>query len=130
MTTIIFISPLVYQPILKEGIVILSLSVLGIVTFSNIITVLVSCYLSYLFPPRWNYLIGRSPIYVISAGKALGILICLFIEINFEFNFYFIFALCILVYGCICLFLLFYKDFRVKIIARIIRKKAFENKGI
>ena len=130
LATIIFISPLLYLRILLESNSILSISVLGITTISDIITVLVSCYLSYLFPPRWNYLIGRSPIYVISAGKAMGILISLFMEINFEFNFYIVFALCILVYGCIFVFLLIYKDFRIKIIARIIRKKAFEDKGI
>ena len=128
--TIIFISPLLYTRLLTEGIFVLSISVLGIATFSNIITVLISCYLSYLFPPRWNYIIGRSPIYVISAGKALGIFICLFIKINLEFNFYFVFALCVIFYGCILVFLIIYKDFRIKIIARIIRKKALEDKGI
>lgn len=130
LATIIFISPLLYTPLLNEGIFVLTISVLGIITFSNIISVLISCYLSYLFPPRWNYRIGRSPIYVISAGKALGILICLFMKINFEFHFYFVFALCVLLYGCIFAFLLIYKDFRIKIIARIIRKKALEDKGI
>ena len=128
--TIIFISPLVYKPILNESFLVLSIVVLDITLFTNIITVLVSCYFSYLFPPRWNYLIGRSPIYVISAGKALGILLCLFIKVSFEFNFYFIFALCILIYGAIIGFLVRYKDLRIKIIARIIRKKAFEDKGI
>ena len=130
LATIIFISPLLYTPLLNEGIFVLTISVLGIITFSNIISVLISCYLSYLFPPRWNYRIGRSPIYVISAGKALGILICLFMKINFEFHFYFVFSLCVLLYGCIFVFLLIYKDFRIKIIARIIRKKALEDKGI
>ena len=130
IATIIFVSPLVYVPILKESILILSLVVLGITSFSNILTVLVSCYFSYLFPPRWNYLIGRSPIYVISAGKALGILFNLFIKVSLDFNFYFIFALCILVYGTIFGFLVAYKDLRIKIIARIIRKKAIEDKGI
>ena len=128
--TIIFISPLLYTRLLTEGIFVLSISVLGITTFSNIITVLISCYLSYLFPPRWNYIIGRSPIYVISAGKALGIFICLFIKINLEFNFYFVCALCVIFYGCVLVFLIVYKDFRIKIIARIIRKKALEDKGI
>ena len=128
--TIIFISPLVYKPILNESFLVLSIVVLDITLFTNIITVLVSCYFSYLFPPRWNYLIGRSPIYVISAGKALGILLCLFIKVSFEFNFYFVFALCILIYGAIIGFLVMYKDLRIKIIARIIRKKAFEDKGI
>ena len=128
--TIIFISPLLYTRLLTEGIFVLSISVLGIATFSNIITVLISCYLSYLFPPRWNYIIGRSPIYVISAGKALGIFICLFIKINLEFNFYFVCALCVIFYGCVLVFLIVYKDFRIKIIARIIRKKALEDKGI
>ena len=128
--TIIFISPLLYTRLLTEGIFVLSISVLGITTFSNIISVLISCYLSYLFPPRWNYIIGRSPIYVISAGKALGIFICLFIKINLEFTFYFVFALCVIFYGCVLVFLIVYKDFRIKIIARIIRKKALEDKGI
>ena len=130
LTTIIFISPLLYTRFLSDGIFVLTISVIGIITFSNIITVLISCYLAYLFPPRWNYIIGRSPIYVISAGKALGILICLFNEINLETHFYFVFALCVLLYGCIFVFLLVYKDFRIKIIARIIRKRALEDKGI
>ena len=130
LVSIIFISPLLYTRLLKESVIVLSIVVLGKVTFSNIITVLVSCYLSYLFPPRWNYIIGRMPIYIISAGKALGILISLFIEISFETNYYFIFALCIIFYGCTLGVLFIYKDFRIKIIARIIRKKAFEDKGI
>ena len=130
IATIIFISTSLYARILKESIIVITIVVLGIVSFSNVITVLVSCHLSYLFPPRWSYLIGRMPIYTISAGEALGILICLFIEINFEINFYLDFALCILIYGSTLGFLVVYKDFRIKIIARIIRKKAFEDKGI
>ena len=128
--SIIFLTPLLYTPILKETIIFLSFAILGIVTLSNIITALVSCYLSYLFPPRWNYFLGRMPIYVISLGKGLGILLCLFCNISVEIGFYVLFALCVIFYGCVIAFLFLYKDFRIKIIARIIRKKAFEDKGI
>jgi hypothetical protein len=128
--SIIFITPLLYPPILKETIIFLSFAVLGIVTLSNIITALVSCYLSYLFPPRWNYFLGRMPIYVISLGKGLGILLCLFCNISVEVGFYVLYAICAIFYGCVIAFLFLYNDFRIKIIARIIRKKAFEDKGI
>ena len=128
--SIIFISPLLYTRILKESLFVLSLSVSGIAAFSNIINVLVSSYLSYLFPPRWNPFIGRMPIYIISAGKALGILLCLFIDISVEMDLYIIYGFCIIAYGCIVIVLMKYKDFRIKIISRIIRKKAFEDKGI
>ena len=130
VVSFIFMAPLLYVRILKESIYVLSLSVLGVASFSNIITVLASCYLSYLFPPRWNYFLGRMPIYTISAGKAIGILICLFISSSADISFYIIFAICVLFYGGIIVFLMLYKDFRIKIIARIIRKKAFEDKGI
>ena len=125
-----FISPLLYTRILKESLFVLSLSVLGLSAFSNIINVLISSYLSYLFPPRWNRFIGRMPIYAISAGKAFGILICLFIDISVEVDLYIIYGFSIAAYGCIIFVLLKYQDFRIKIILRIIRKKAFEDKGI
>ena len=99
VVSFIFMAPLLYVRILKESIYVLSLSVLGVASFSNIITVLASCYLSYLFPPRWNYFLGRMPIYVISLGKGLGILLCLFCNISVEIGFYVLFALCVIFYG-------------------------------
>ena len=130
IVSIVFLTPSLYTPILINTMTVLSFSVLGIVTLSNIITTLASCYLSYLFPPRWNYFLGRMPIYVISLGKGVGILLCLFCNIKIEVEFYIFYALLVLCYGSIIAFLFIYKEFRIKIIARIIRKKAFEDKGI
>ena len=130
IVSIVFITPSLYTQILKNSMIVLSLTTLGIVTLSNIITTLASCYLSYLYPPRWNYFLGRMPIYVISLGKAVGIIICLFSNISVDVEFYIFYALCFLFYGCMLAFLFLYKEFRIKIIARIIRKKAFEDKGI
>ena len=130
IVSIVFITPSLYTPILKNTIIVLLLTTLGIVTLSNIITTLVSCYLSYLYPPRWNYFLGRMPIYVISLGKAVGIILSLFSNISVDVEFYIFYAFCVLFYGAIIAFLFIYKEFRIKIIARIIRKKAFEDKGI
>ena len=130
IVSIVFITPSLYTPILKNTIIVLLLTTLGIVTLSNIITTLVSCYLSYLYPPRWNYFLGRMPIYVISLGKAVGIILSLFSNISVDVQFYIFYAFCVLFYGGIIAFLFIYKEFRIKIIARIIRKKAFEDKGI
>ena len=130
IVSIVFVTPSLYTPILINTMTVLSFLVLGIITLSNIITTLASCYLSYLFPPRWNYFLGRMPIYVISLGKGVGILLCLFCNIKIEVEFYIFYALLVLFYGCIIAFLFIYKEFRIKIIARIIRKKAFEDKGI
>ena len=130
IVSIVFITPSLYTQILKNSMIVLSLTTLGIVTLSNIITTLVSCYLSYLYPPRWNYFLGRMPIYVISLGKAVGIILSLFSNISVDVEFYIFYAFCVLFYGAIIAFLFIYKEFRIKIIARIIRKKAFEDKGI
>ena len=130
IVSIVFITPSLSTLILKNTMIVLSLTTLCIVTLSNIITTLVSCYLSYLYPPRWNYFLGRMPIYVISLGKAVSIILCLFSNISVEVEFYIFYALCVLFYGSIVAFLFIYKEFRIKIIARIIRKKAFEDKGI
>ena len=129
-STIVFLSPLLYDRILINSTLILSLAVLSIVLFSNIIIILCSGYLSFLLPPRWSIVLGRIPLYIILTGRGVGMLICLFMEISITFNIIFIFCLCALVYGFVIGFLIIYKDFRIKIISRIIRKRAFEEKGI
>ena len=74
IATIIFISPLLYSPILGRAFLILLISS-AIILLCTIITILTSCYLSYLLPPGWTMFfvrVGRMPLSVIIFGKFRG----------------------------------------------------------
>ena len=127
IATIIFVSPIIYEPILDSGYLVLFIMA-GISVFTTIIVVLCSCYLSYLLPPGWKFFFihaGRLPLILIIFGKFNGILI----SIN-KFNEIIIFIITIAAYGVIIISLLMTHDFRIKVIARIMRKRIFESSGI
>ena len=77
MATIIFLSPLLYAPILESNYLILGISS-GAILLCTIISILASCYLSYLLPPGWKIFFihaGRLPSCLIVFGKVVGILL-------------------------------------------------------
>ena len=101
---------------------------------SSIIEVLSSCYLAYLTPPEWkisNFNAGMLPLIIMTFGKLSGCLICLtaFSE-NLMLNHYIIIGLSFIGYAICSIFILKSKNFRVKAIARIIRKSELEQNVI
>ena len=95
-----------------------------------IIEVLSSCYLAYLTPPEWVFSqinAGALPLFVMTFGKLCGCLICLTAFTgNLLFNHHIIIGLTILGYGISGIFILKSKNFRIKAIARIMRKSELE----
>ena len=127
-TTILFLSPLLYSPILESNYLVLSIST-GAILLCTIISILASCYLSYLLPPGWKIFFihaGRLPSCLIVFGKVVGILLNL-VE---NYKIYTIFGITFLCYISIIIYLFITHNFRIKVIARIMRKRIFENIGI
>ena len=135
IATIIFISPLLYSPILGSAFLILLISS-AIILLCTIITILTSCYLSYLLPPGWTMFfirIGRMPLSVIIFGKFIGTLFSMINSTeqgNNNNNFITIFIIIFISYVGIIIYLFIKNNFRIKVIARIMRKRVFENIGI
>ena len=132
ITTIIFLSPLLYNPISESKYLYLFITS-GIFLLCTIITILASCYLSYLLPPGWTlscFRAGKLPLCLIIFGKFIGITLSLLINFNEKYNIYCIFAISALSYAIIIIHLLVTNNFRIKVIARIMRKRVFENIGI
>ena len=132
ITTIIFISPLLYSPISESKLLYLFIAS-GLSCLSSIITILCSSYLSYLLPPGLTILsnihVGKLPLFLIVFGKFVGILISMFNHVK-NYNIYIIFILIIITYISIMIYLMVTNNFRIKVIARIMRKRVFENIGI
>jgi hypothetical protein len=128
MATIIFLSPLLYSPILESNYLILGIST-GAILLCTIISILASCYLSYLLPPGWKIFFihaGRLPSCLIVFGKVVGILLNM-VE---NYKIYIIFSIISICYISIIIYLFITNNFRIKVIARIMRKRIFENIGI
>jgi hypothetical protein len=101
-----------------------------VILISSIIEVLSSCYLAYLTPPEWKFShinAGALPLYVMTFGKICGCLICLSAFSNkVILNHHIIISITILGYGISGIFILKSKNFRIKAIARIMRKLELE----
>ena len=131
IATIIFVSPLIYSPILDSKLLVLFIAS-SIILLCTILGILTSCYLSYLVPPGWTFLFmraGRLPLILIIFGKFIGIL-CSLLNSKEKYNAYAVFIITILSYGTIIIYLFTTNNFRIKVIARIMRKRVFENIGI
>ena len=103
-----------------------------IILFTSIIEVLSSCYLAYLTPPEWkfsNFNAGALPLYISTFGKLSGCLICLIssIENYWYLNYIIVIILTFIGYGISGFYILKSKNFRIKSIARIIRKSELES---
>ena len=132
LSTIIFISPLLYNPISNSKILYILIAY-GVILLCSILTILASCYLSYLLPPGWTiccFRAGKLPLFLIIFGKIVGIFINILNSKNNNLNINTIFGVTILSYGIIIVYLLNNQNFRIKVIARIMRKRVFENIGI
>ena len=101
---------------------------------SSIIEVLSSCYLAYLTPPEWKFShfnAGILPLVIMTFGKLSGCLICLAAFTGkLELNYYIIIGLTFVGYGISTIFILKSKNFRVKAVARIMRKVELEQNYI
>ena len=100
----------------------------------KIIEIMCSCYLVYLMPPQWKYAHIRAsslPIYLMTIGKILGCIVCFicydYTNIKlYKYNQVILIGITFIVYGIIGLVILKSPNFRVKALARILRKKAVE----
>ena len=97
-----------------------------VILISSIIEVLSSCYLAYLTPPEWKFChinAGVLPLYIMSFGKLIGCLICLTSLIDIALlNIYVIITFTFIGYGITGFYIIKSKNFRIKAIARIMRK--------
>ena len=100
----------------------------------KIIEIMCSCYLVYLMPPQWKYAHIRAsslPIYLMTIGKIFACVVC-FICYDYEnisvykYNQIILIAIALISYGIIGLVILKSPNFRVKALARILRRKAVE----
>ena len=100
----------------------------------KIIEIRCSCYLVYLMPPQWKYAHIRAsslPIYLMTIGKILACIVCFicydYSDIKlYKYNQIILIGIAFIVYGIIGLVILKSPNFRVKALARILRKKAVE----
>ena len=130
MLTIFLMVPLSIYNVVENHIIIYFIIISLVFLISSIIEVLSSCYLAYLTPPEWKFSqinAGALPLYVMTFGKLSGCLICLTAFTgNYLFNHHIIIGLTILGYGISGIFILKSKNFRIKAIARIMRKSELE----
>ena len=97
---------------------------------TRFIEIICSLMLSYINPPLWtwcNFKTGKFPLVLISFGESFG---CFSVSLFKEYNRYFIFGCTVSIYGFLFILLLIYKDFRIKAITRILRKKDLEFLGV
>ena len=130
--TIILLAPLSFEINLIAYFIIISF----IFLLSSIIEVVSSCYLAYLTPPdhKFSHInAGALPLYIITFGKLCGCLICLTsfadtIEtINLKnLNNHVVIFLIFIGYGISGFYMVKSKNFRIKAIARIMRKSELE----
>ena len=94
-----------------------------------------SCYLVYLIPPQWKYAHIRAsslPIYIMTIGKFCSCFLCFlcfnidYDNIILKYNIIILIVICFLAYGIIGLIIYKSTTFRVKALARVLRKKATE----
>ena len=127
--TILLMIPLSIEYVV-DNIIIYFIIISLVFLISSIIEVLSSCYLAYLTPPEWKFSrfnAGALPLYVMTFGKLCGCLICFTaFTSNLLLNHHIIISLTILGYGISGIFILKSKNFRIKAIARIMRKTELE----
>ena len=125
-SNIILMIPLTFQINLLAYFIIISFVIL----LSSIIEVLSSCYLAYLTPPKWKFShmnAGSLPLHISTFGKLIGCIICLlaFTE-DALLNNRVVILITFISYG-ICVYnILKSQNFRIKAIARIMRRSELE----
>ena len=128
--TILLMIPLSIKEFLGLNIFIHFIIISIVILISSIIEVVSSCYLAYLTPPEWKFShinAGALPLFVMTFGKLSGCLICLSAFTgNLLFNHHIIITITTIGYGISGIFILKSKNFRIKAIARIMRKSELE----
>ena len=109
--------------------------------FHKVIEIMLSCYLVYLIPPQWKYAHIRAsslPIYLMTFAKMSACALCFLCFQNpnnegnsnikhvFKYNQQALTLIAILVYGMFGVFIYKSHNFRVKALARVLRKRAME----
>jgi len=109
--------------------------------FHKVIEIMLSCYLVYLIPPQWKYAHIRAsslPIYLMTFAKMSACALCFLCFQNpnneensnikhvFKYNQQALTLITILVYGMFGVFIYKSHNFRVKALARVLRKRAME----
>ena len=99
----------------------------------KIIEIICCCYLIYLIPPQWKYAHIRAsslPIYLMNLGKIFACIICFICYKDekkvFKYNMHLLNSIAAIVYGIIGIVIYKSNNFRVKALARVLRKKAVE----
>jgi hypothetical protein len=132
IASVIFISPLLYSPISESKALYFMISS-GLSLLCSIITILCSSYLSYLLPPGLillsTFKAAKLPLFLIEFGKFIGIIIGILNNTK-NYNIIFIFIILVISYVSTIVYLMITNNFRIKVIARIMRKRVFENIGI
>ena len=131
IASIVCMVPLSFLEKIKEGYI----PVVAIDIFLHkIIEVICSCYLVYLIPPQWKYAHMRAsslPIYLMTIGKIFACVVC-FISYDdqnkniLKWNHHLLIAIALIIYGIVGLIVLKSPNFRVKALARLLRKRAVE----
>ena len=111
------------------------------VFFHKVIEIMLSCYLVYLIPPQWKYAHIRAsslPIYLMTFAKMSSCALCVLCFQNpknennskikhvFKYNQQALTLIAIIVYGMFGVFIYKSNNFRVKALARVLRKRAME----
>ena len=111
------------------------------VFFHKVIEIMLSCYLVYLIPPQWKYAHIRAsslPIYLMTFAKMSSCALCFLCFQNpknendsrikhvFKYNQQALTLITISVYGMFGVFIYKSNNFRVKALARVLRKRAME----
>jgi hypothetical protein len=111
------------------------------VFFHKVIEIMLSCYLVYLIPPQWKYAHIRAsslPIYLMTFAKMSSCALCFLCFQNpknennsklkhvFKYNQQALTLIAIIVYGMFGVFIYKSNNFRVKALARVLRKRAME----
>ena len=132
--TILLMIPLSIKEAIQDHFIIYYIIISLVFLISSVIEVISSCYLAYLTPPEWKFSqinAGALPLYAMTFGKLSGCLICLTAFYNdLYLNYHIIIIITFIGYMISGIFILKSKNFRIKAIARIMRKAELEQNMI
>lgn len=132
--TILLMIPLSIEKVVEYHFIPYYIIISLVFLISSVIEVISSCYLAYLTPPEWKFSqinAGALPLYVMTFGKLSGCLICLTAFYDYLFlNYHIIIIITFIGYLISGIFILKSKNFRIKAIARIMRKAELEQNMI
>ena len=130
IASIVFMVPLSFHLPLGAYVPIVSIDI----CLHKIIEVLCSCYLVYLIPPKWKYAHVRASsliVHVMTFAKIFACLLCFSCfneeeKVQIKTNMYILTIIAFSIYGIIFGIIYKSKNFRVKALIRILKKKVDE----